>query len=72
MAKTKYTSKEIGDKVSPSMLVQAENSDPDEFQQYVYKDTGKLVPTGVNVGYERKRNGEYVFYMCSDILYSSD
>lgn len=72
MAKTKYTTENIAEHIPHSLIVQAENGDTEEFQQYVYKSNGKRVPTGINVGYERKQNGEYKFYMCSDITFEQD
>lgn len=38
MARTKFTTQNIEDHVPASQIVQAENGDPDEFQQYVYKE----------------------------------
>jgi len=66
------TSKTIERIVPLESIVQAEEGE--EFQEYVYKATGKKVPKGTNVGFERwvGKDGErYQLILCDDIDFLS-
>jgi len=66
------TSKTIERIVPLENIVQAE--DGEDFQEYVYKSTGKKVPHGTNVGFERwigKYGERYQLILCDDIDFLS-
>jgi len=63
------TSKTIERIVPLEKIVQAEEGE--DYQEYVFKATGKKVPSGTNIGFEREDKGVFELILCDDIEFLS-
>ena len=63
------TSKTIEIIVPLESIVQAE--DGEDFQEYIFRATGKKVPHGTNIGFERWIGDRYQLILCDDIDFLS-